>query len=1199
VDLPPVTCAACGTPNEAGRKFCAECGTRLGVACPNCGALNGASVKFCGECGTAIQAAGGAPSAAAAAPRASAPSGAAAPDEPTAERRLVSVLFADLVGFTTLSEDRDPEETRELLTRYFDLARAAIERHGGVVEKFIGDAVMAVWGAPVAFEDDAERAVRAALELVAAVPSLGDEAHHVQARAGVLTGDAAVTIGATNQGMVAGDLVNTASRLQSAAAPGTVLVGEATYHAASNSIAFEPAGEQSLKGKASPVPAWKAVTVVARRGGSGRSELLEPPFVGRDEELRLLKDQFDATVRERKSRLISIIGQAGIGKSRLAWEFEKYLDGVVDTAFWHEGRSPSYGEGISYWALVEMVRRRAGIGESDDNDTVRAKLNATLDEFVPDSGERRWIAPRLAGLLGVEELPAEGREELFSAWRTFFQRMAEQNAVILVFTDLHWADQGMLDFVENLLTAARNDPIYVVALARPELLERRPDWGSGVRSVIRINLEPLPDEAIGEMLEGLVPGLPASALRSIVERAEGIPLYAVETVRNLLDQELLVPEDGRFRLTGDIGALGVPDTLQALIASRLDANRPEDRALLQDASVLGQSFSVDALAAVVGEDASALTDRLDRLLRRQLLTVVADPRSPERGQYQFVQGVVQEVAYASLAKPDRRTRHLAAARYLEALGEEETAGVLASHYLAAYHASRQGPEADALAAQARLALVAAADRAAALQSHLQAVGYLEQAITVSGNPSEEAALHLRAAELGDQTSDYARAGSHASQAHDLYRSLGDVRGGLRAATWVGRQDVNAKLDSQAIAVLEEAEAEGAAAGEAADTPEYAELLAELSRVYMMTGRNEDAVVTADRALTLAGKHRLLRPAVEALINKGTSLIHLSRITEAAALLRGAAAEADRHGLTAAALRARNNLLGAIGDDDERATVALMEETLQLATRLGNRSFVMQATMLLAAESQVTGEWGAWEERMQAIEDEQAIPVFYTATFASIRATGAALVGDRDEAAHQLALAADASAQLESRMMNAALAVSEAWCALFRGDWEAAARRGLDAGTDQNFAVEGPDAAADGAIAGNLLDELAQAIAMLAEVFSYGSLTEAALLAAKAGQAARQGRWDEAHAGYRRAIDLRHAAGNLLGEARAGLAWGMLAGDRDPEAAAAGAAAERFFSERGGAATVAAYRAAFVPVQPDAPAATGARASEPSGAVKTR
>ena len=1171
MDLAPVICSSCGTPNEAGRKFCAECGTRLGVACGTCGTINPATVKFCGECGATMQTDAGAATTPAA--------GRAAASESSAERRLVSVLFADLVGFTTASEKRDAEETRELLTRYFDMARGIIERHGGTVEKFIGDAVMAVWGAPVAHEDDAERAVRTALELVAAVPTIGEGDKPLQARAGVLTGEAAVTVGAVGQGMVAGDLVNTASRLQSAAAPGTVLVGEATYHAASTAIAFEPAGEQAMKGKAAPVQAWRAITVVARRGGSGRSELLEPPFVGRDDELRLLKDLFDATARERKSRLITVIGQAGIGKSRLAWEFEKYLDGVVDNAFWHEGRSPSYGEGISYWALVEMVRRRAGIGEGDDHETVRANLNAMLEQFVPDPGERRWVAPRLAGLLGIEELPAEGREELFAAWRTFFQRMAEQDPVIMVFTDLQWADQGMLDFVESLLTWARNDPIFVVALARPELLERRPDWGSAVRSVTRLNLEPLAGAQIGEMLEGMVPGLPPAALKSIVERAEGIPLYAVETVRMLLDRELLVPEDGRYRLAGDIGSLGVAETLHALIASRLDANRPEDRALLQDASVLGQSFAVDALAAVAGVEPASLTDALERLVRRQLLTVDADPRSPERGQYQFVQAVVREVAYASLARADRRTRHLAAARHMEGLGNEELAGVLASHYLAAHQASRPGPEADALAAQARIALVAAADRAAALHSYRQALGYFEQAISVTADPADQASLHLRATEAGDNTGDLPGAIEHAAAARDLYRSVGDLPGVVLAATWMGRHHTSSKLEPQAVAIFEETLAEGATIS---DSPEYAAMLAELSRVYMMTGRHPEAVATADRALMLAGPLQLVRPVVEALINKGTAMLQAGRGIEGAATLRGAAAEADRHALTASALRARNNLLGALAEEDLGEAVALIEESYQLAMRLGNRPFVLQFVMLLASESQTTGEWGAWMEEMDALEEGETVPAFYGATFATIRATLAALRGDREGAAIELAKAAGIASQLDSQMAAAGARMGRAICAYCAGDWQTAAQEGLEAGMDANFGVEGPGLAAAAAVAGDLPEELAQAIAMLRAWPSHGRLSDATLALAEAGQAARNGRWDEARATYRRALSVKHEAGDLLGEARAGLAWGMLAGDRDPEAAAAGLAAETFFADRGGSATVAAYRAAFVPMKEVAP-----------------
>src|SRR4051794_1550781 len=330
-----------------------ECATALAGACPNCGTVNPPKAKFCLECATPLTAT--APAGAAIAPGASGKS----------ERKLVSVLFADLVGFTPFAEERDAEDVRDTLSKYFDLARDIIERYGGTVEKFIGDAVMAVWGAPVIREDDAELCVRAGLELVEAVPALGNG---IQARAGVLTGEAAVTIGATNQGIVAGDLVNTASRLQGAAPPGTVLVGEQTQRATAAAIAFEPAGDQVLKGKQSPVPAWLAIRVVAERGGRNRSDGLEAPFVGRTEEMRLLKDMFQATGREQRLRVMSVMGPGGIGKSRLAWEFLKYVDGLIDTVYWHSGRSPAYGEGITFWALGEMVRERCGLRESDDEE---------------------------------------------------------------------------------------------------------------------------------------------------------------------------------------------------------------------------------------------------------------------------------------------------------------------------------------------------------------------------------------------------------------------------------------------------------------------------------------------------------------------------------------------------------------------------------------------------------------------------------------------------------------------------------------------------------------------------------------------------------------------------------------------------------------------------------------------------------------
>src|ERR671937_297923 len=376
-----MTCPSCGTDNRAGRKFCSNCGAALARTCPSCGAANEPEDRFCGECGSALDA--GAPSA----------------PTPEAERRLVSVLFGDLVGFTPLSQDRDPEEVRELLSRYFDAARQVIERYGGTIEKFIGDAVMAVWGTPVAREDDPERAVRAALELVEVVGALGVEG--LALRAGIVTGEAAVTVGAEGQGMVAGDLVNTASRVQAAAQPGTVLVGERTRRASEAAIAYEDAGEHELKGKSEPVPLWRAARVIAFRRGEGRATGLEAPFVGREGEMRLIKDLFHAASDERRARLVSIIGIAGIGKTRLSAEFERYIDGLVGDVYWHRGRCLAYGEGVAYWALAEMVRMRAGIAEQEAPEDATAKLRETLEQHVADPDERAWVEPRLAQLLGL------------------------------------------------------------------------------------------------------------------------------------------------------------------------------------------------------------------------------------------------------------------------------------------------------------------------------------------------------------------------------------------------------------------------------------------------------------------------------------------------------------------------------------------------------------------------------------------------------------------------------------------------------------------------------------------------------------------------------------------------------------------------------------------------------------------------------
>ena len=986
-------CSNCGTANEPGRKFCKECGTPLAVTCPNCGAANAADDKFCGNCGTALASLGAAAGAVPAASLLAATASVSA-IAPVAERRLVSVLFADLVGFTTLAEGRDLEETRDLLTRYFAVARDVIERAGGTVEKFIGDAVMAVWGAPVARENDAELAVRAALELVAAVKTLGPS---IQARAGVLTGEAAVTLGVTGEGMVAGDLVNTASRLQSAAAPGTVLVGEATERAANQAIAFEPAGEQTLKGKTSPVPAFRALRVVAEEGGRNRSDRLEAPFVGRDDEFRLLKDLFTATARDKRPRLVSVMGPAGIGKSRLAWEFLKYLDGLVETTYWHTGRSPSYGEGITFWALGDMIRRRAELLESDDDATTRQKVAATAAQWVPDEGERRWVEGALLALLGLGEPPPGGRDELFAAWRTFFERIAEHGTTVLTFEDLQWADGGVLDFIDHLLEWTKALPIFVITLARPELLERRPDWGAGRRNFVSQTLDPLTETAMRELLAGLVPGLPEPVARSIVTRADGIPLYAVETVRMLVADGRLKEEGGAYRPVGELGALAIPETLSALIAARLDGVGAIERAILQDAAVLGQSFTLAGLAAISAHEPAEMQPILQGLVRREILNLNADPRSPERGQYAFVQALIREVAYNQLAKPDRKARHLAAARWFESLGDDALAGALAGHYAAAYRNAPAGLEADALAGQARLALRGAAERATALGSHEQALGFIRQALEITEDPAEQALLRERGGRAATNAADFDAAQAYLEDAIAAYREQGDQLGIARATTALSTALHGKNQPVAAVRPLEMAVAETA---DLENEPDVIRLIAELSRAY---GNAQDsrAIEVADRALALAEPLELMPVIAEALINRALALVYAGHQQEPMALLRGVLPMAEAHGFVDSQLRALNNLGASLFNEDIRAGHETNRAGVDLARRLGNRGWLLNFLGGLASSSLFLGEWDE-AERVLAEVQGSTLPDIFAIQFGASRAWLLGLRGDTEAADAEMA-----------------------------------------------------------------------------------------------------------------------------------------------------------------------------------------------------
>ncbi len=885
-----------------------------------------------------------------------------------AERRLVSVLFADLVGFTTLSEKRDPESVRELLGDYFQLASRVIGTYGGTVEKFIGDAVMAVWGAPAAHEDDAERAVRAALELVDGVRRMGDQAGvELWLRAGVLTGEAAVTLGAANQGMVAGDLVNTASRLQSVAEPGSVLVGDSTYRAANSAIAFEPAGTQTVKGREAPLHVFRALRVVARRGGAGRSESLEAPFVGRFQELRLLKDFHVGTVAERRPRLVSVIGQGGIGKSRLVWEFQKYLDGLTEVLYWHQGRSPAYGEGVTFWALAEMVRSRAGIAENDQPDEARTKLVASIQQWVVDEDEQLWVRPRLMQLLGLEGHDGDPpeRESLFAAWRVFFERIADHGVVVMVFEDLQWADTGLLDFIEHLMDWSRERPIYLITLSRPELLDRRIDWGMGRRSFTSLVLDPLDDESMRDLLAGLVPGLPEAATRHILARAEGIPLYAVETVRMLLSEGRVTEVEGAYRPVADLSDLSVPTSLHGLIAARLDGLDQADRALLQSASVIGKTFQLASLAAIHGESPEQISVRLRNLVRRELLFLEADPRSPDKGQYSFVQGLIREVAYSTLSRRDRRELHLAAARHFESFGDEGIAGALAEHYLSAHRAQPEGAEGRETAALALVALRNAAARARALGSLAQEMRFLEQALEVTGDPAEEGRLHAAAGRAGVQGGLLMESLAHMERALELARQQGDREAVMDAVRQTALVQTVAGRVMESLELIEPARQEYA---DLADTAGYVRLSAEAARTYMLAGQAEQAIRIVDETLPTAERLQLIDDVLELLTTRGPVLGNLGRISEAMVTLIGAVSVSSSHGRHDTELRARVNLSYVAAADNPQLAYRTAREGLAIARHLGFRA---QGFYLLGNAADAATRIGDWDWALGEIEDALA------------------------------------------------------------------------------------------------------------------------------------------------------------------------------------------------------------------------------------
>jgi class 3 adenylate cyclase/tetratricopeptide (TPR) repeat protein len=778
------------------------------------------------------------------------------------ERKVVSVLFVDLVGFTARSDRADPEDVRATLRVFHSLLRREIERWGGTVEKFIGDAVMAVFGAPVAHEDDPERAVRAALRILEAIEELNEERPGLDlaVRGAVNTGEAVVSLGARpeeGEGFVTGGVVNVASRLQGVAPVGGIVVGELTYRATRDRIIYEEREPISVKGREEPLPTWRALEARSRFGidiepGSGT------PMIGRERELSLLADLFERVVREQAPHLVTLSGEPGVGKSRLVREFRTYLDDLPSGLLvrWRQGRCLPYGEGITFWALGEVVKSHAGILENDDAEQAAAKLALAVEMLIDDERERDWVRSRLAPLVGIAEEAAAERDESFAAWRTFLEAIAAQDPFVLVIEDLHWADQAMLAFAWHLADWASGVPLFVLCTARPELYEREPSWGGGTRNHTAVSLSPLSELETAQLLAALLEQavLPAETQRELLVRAGGNPLYAEEFVRMLVDRGILLRRGASWELAPD-AAIPAPENVQELIAARLDTLPPDRKALLQDAAVLGKVFWAGAVAEMGGREPKELRDELHELSRKELVRPARRPSIEGEAEYAFQHILIRDVAYGQIPRAARTAKHRAAAVWIERVAGErvaDSAELLAYHYEQAVELARAtGEDVAELEALARRFLLLAAERASRLDLD-KAMSYYRRAVelTPPGHP-ERVSILLHSARAAGGMSIAPENRAWVEEALALARTSGDALREGEALGWLANQAwyrgetaLQFEYLERAIPLLE-AHPPG---------PELAFAYSRMGAAYGLSGQSEKTMEAAERAFPIVGEH---------------------------------------------------------------------------------------------------------------------------------------------------------------------------------------------------------------------------------------------------------------------------------------------------------------------------------------------------------
>jgi predicted ATPase/class 3 adenylate cyclase len=903
--------------------------------CPSCGRENPEDARFCSGCGTEL----------------------AAPSPAREERKVVTVLFCDLVGSTARAEGADPEDVRALLSTYHERVRHELERFGGTVEKFIGDAVMALFGAPTAHEDDPERAVRAAL----AIRDWATEEGELQVRIGITTGEALVSLAANPQageGMASGDVVNTAARLQSAAPVSGILVDETSHRASRDAIDYREHAPVEAKGKAEHVPVWEAVEARARFGVDA-AQRGGAEFVGRRRELDLLRDALARVREEGEAQLVTLVGVPGIGKSRLVFELFGEIARGSELTYWRQGGALPYGDGVTFWPLAEIAKAHAGILETDAAEQAEEKLRRSVQEALEDETEAEWVLGHLRPLVGLtaeSELGGDRRGEAFAAWRRLFEGLAERRPLVLVLDDLQWADEAMLDFVDHLVEWASGVPLLVLCTARPELLDRRPGWGGGKLNSTLVALSPLSEEDTARLIAILLARsvLPAEKQQELLARSGGNPLYAEEYVRMLQERG------------GVGGELPLPESVQGVVAARLDVLAAEEKALLQDAAVVGNVFWSGALAAIGGSSPTSIEERLHALERRDFLRRGRRSSVAGETEYAFRHVLVRDVAYGQIPRGRRAARHRLAAEWIASLSadrSEDRAEMLAHHYLSAIDFARAaGQETASLAEPARLALREAGDRAFALNAFSSARRFYEAALDLWGaEDPERPALLLRYAHALHLTGDERRidvleearesllAGGDRARAAEADAILAEVRWHRGEAERVGvhlRRAEQLVLDQPA-------------------SPAKTRVLAQVSRYLALGGEVERAFRVGGEALSMAEQLELRELEAHALNNiaiaKKDSGDHASAIADVERSI--AIAESVNSPVAA---RAYNNLGAFLWDVGD---VARSRQCFEDAVRVG-REFGDVVNSRFPAVTLIGFDFaeGRWDEALPAIDE---------------------------------------------------------------------------------------------------------------------------------------------------------------------------------------------------------------------------------------